>query len=256
MVTIGINQKSSILAIGVLGCWATSHGQLRELSTDRPDTTESPFTVDAGHFQIEVEAVAWSKEGGSKELSVGEINFKMGLDQLTDLQIVTPSYTWVRRGEEGWGDMQIRLKRNLWGNDGGNSALAVMPFIQLPTSEDDLGSDRVEGGIIVPFAFECGGGWGMGLQAELDLVHGDDDDYHWESLFSVTANRGITDECSVFFELVGVFRDEDEIKNEYYFNTGLTYLVNSSLQWDGGVRIGLSDESTDFTPFIGFSRKF
>ena len=27
--------------------------QLRELTTDRPDTTESAFTVDAGHVQIE-----------------------------------------------------------------------------------------------------------------------------------------------------------------------------------------------------------
>jgi hypothetical protein len=24
---------------------------MREMSTDRPDTTESPYTVDAGHFQ-------------------------------------------------------------------------------------------------------------------------------------------------------------------------------------------------------------
>gem|GEM_PF-5119181 len=30
---------------------------MREFSTDRPDQTESPHTVDAGHFQIEVDAV-------------------------------------------------------------------------------------------------------------------------------------------------------------------------------------------------------
>ena len=28
---------------------------LRELSPDRPDKTESPYTVDAGHFQIEMD---------------------------------------------------------------------------------------------------------------------------------------------------------------------------------------------------------
>ena len=31
----------------------TPRDRLREMSTDRPDKTESPFTVDAGHFQIE-----------------------------------------------------------------------------------------------------------------------------------------------------------------------------------------------------------
>ena len=30
---------------------------LRDLSTDRPDLTESPYTVDAGHFQIETDFV-------------------------------------------------------------------------------------------------------------------------------------------------------------------------------------------------------
>ena len=37
--------------------------QLRPLSTDRPDTTESPRTVDAGHFQFELELAAWERDG-------------------------------------------------------------------------------------------------------------------------------------------------------------------------------------------------
>jgi hypothetical protein len=28
---------------------------MRELSTDRPDRTESPYTADAGHFQLEMD---------------------------------------------------------------------------------------------------------------------------------------------------------------------------------------------------------
>lgn len=249
------NSLTRAITIGFLASLAICHGQQRELSTDRPDTTESPYTVDAGHFQWEVEMAAWSKEGGQKETSIGEMNLKFGLDDSTDLQIVTPAYTWVHHGEQGWGDMQIRLKKNLWGNDSGDTALAVMPFIQLPTSDDGLGSDRVEGGIIVPFAFDCGA-WGMGVQAEFDMVTGEDDDYLLQSLVSITASRPLTEECSVFFELVGIFRDEDEGEKEYYFNTGLTYLVDAKLQLDGGLRIGLSEASTDLTPFLGFSRKF
>ena len=30
---------------------------MREMSTDRPDQTESPYTVDAGHFQMEMDFV-------------------------------------------------------------------------------------------------------------------------------------------------------------------------------------------------------
>ena len=32
--------------------------RMRELSTDRPDQTESPHTVDAGHFQLEMDFVS------------------------------------------------------------------------------------------------------------------------------------------------------------------------------------------------------
>src|SRR4051794_40660281 len=33
---------------------------MREFNTDRPDLTESPFTVDAGHFQIEMDILNYS----------------------------------------------------------------------------------------------------------------------------------------------------------------------------------------------------
>ena len=37
----------------------TPREQMREMSTDRPDKTESPYTVDAGHFQIESDLFAY-----------------------------------------------------------------------------------------------------------------------------------------------------------------------------------------------------
>src|SRR5438093_6841318 len=40
----------------------TPRAFLRELSTDRPDKTESPYTVDAGHFQIEMDLVSYSRD--------------------------------------------------------------------------------------------------------------------------------------------------------------------------------------------------
>ena len=87
--------------------------ELRPLSTDRPDTTESPHTVDAGHFQFEMEIASFTRDGGEREFSLGELNAKIGLDHATDLQVVMPFYTHIRDGGEGFGDMEIRLKRDL-----------------------------------------------------------------------------------------------------------------------------------------------
>src|SRR5881396_2721309 len=33
---------------------------MREMSTDRPDKTESAFTVDAGHFQVEADILSYT----------------------------------------------------------------------------------------------------------------------------------------------------------------------------------------------------
>ena len=42
---------------------------------------------------------------------------------------------------------------------------------------------------------------------------------------------------------------------EAYFNTGMVWGITPSWQLDGGVRVGLTDASVDFMPFLGLSTK-
>src|SRR5687768_13514457 len=140
----------------------TPRGLMREMATDRPDTTESAKTVDAGHFQAELSLVEWThdEEGGveADQINVLPMNLKIGLTNNADLQLVLDPYVNVRvkfdgggsSRVDGVGDTQLRLKYNLWGNDGGDTALALMPFIKFPTADDDLGNGDVEGGLIIP----------------------------------------------------------------------------------------------------------
>ncbi|WP_193211599.1 transporter [Luteolibacter marinus] len=229
---------------------------LRPLSTDRPDVTESPHTVDAGHLQFEMEIANWSKDGRERDLTLGELNAKIGLTSSTDVQLVLPFYQHQRHGDDGFGDIQIRVKHNLWGNDDGPTALAVMPFIQLPTADDSLGSGEFEGGVIVPFGFEGPAGWSFGTQAELDLVAADHGGHQLAFLASATASHSITECTGGFVEMVGIASTSGGDDFEAYFNTGLTWLVTPTLQFDGGVRVGLTSASVDFSPFVGVSAKF
>ena len=248
---------TALAAAAVFSQQSLGAENLRPLSTDRPDTTESPYTVDAGHYQFELEIGAMTRDGGDTSYGLGELNAKYGLNTCTDLQFVLPLYNHIVGGAEGFGDLQIRVKRNLWGNDDGETALAVMPFIQLPTGADGISSDEVEGGIIVPFGFQGVGGWSYGIQAELDLVADDaGSGHHFCFLTSATAAHALTEKIGVFFELVAIFPEGSEATSEYYFNSGMTYGLTDTLQLDGGVRIGLSSDSEDFTPFVGVSAKF
>ena len=136
---------------------------MREISTDRPDKTESAYTVDAGHFQFELDFATFTTDRNddvalrTETLNVSPINLKVGLNNSTDLQLVVESYlrqtatnrvTGTKDETDGFGDVTVRLKHNLWGNDGGQTALALMPFVKLPTNTKGLGNDAVEFGLL------------------------------------------------------------------------------------------------------------
>src|SRR5437867_7579307 len=70
----------------------------------------------------------------------------------------------------GYGDTTARLKYNLWGNDNGRSALAVIPYLKLPTSEENIGNHSIEGGLIVPLDVELPADIDLGLTTSFDAL--------------------------------------------------------------------------------------
>ena len=78
----------------------TPRSEMRELSTDRPDQTESPYTVDAGHWQFEFDFAnyTYDDEAGvlTRTLNVAPVNVKLGLTHDTDIQFVFDSYSTER----------------------------------------------------------------------------------------------------------------------------------------------------------------
>ncbi len=238
---------------------------MRELSTDRPDTTESPHTVDAGHYQIEWEAVSYGRDrehGVRTEVVTSSINLKAGLSDNVDVQFVLEPYTHVKTEsaartitESGLNDTEIRLKINLWGNDGGDTAFALMPFVRLPTHDNAFGEDgKTEGGLIAPLGFSLPGGWESAVMLEVDAVRNDDNDgYVAEFLQSITFAHDLGVDLGGFVEFVNVKRDESDADAEVYFNAGLTYAFGADMQLDGGFNAGLSEAAEDGRVFIGFS---
>jgi len=81
---------------------------MRELSPDRPDATESPITLDAGHYAVEVSVFDWRHDGRDDSYTAMATNFKVGLTNNMDLQTVFDAYTWEEpeagEGAEGFSD--------------------------------------------------------------------------------------------------------------------------------------------------------
>jgi Putative MetA-pathway of phenol degradation len=238
---------------------------MRELSTDRPDTTESPYSVDAGHYQVEFEALSYGRDktaGVTTRTINSVVNAKVGLCNRSDLQLVLEVFRDVNtsgNGSEnsvsGLGDMDIRYKFNLWGNDGGPTAAAVMPYITIPTHSHDLGTERdLTGGLIVPFGTELEGGWGVGFMLQFDVVRNSTDEGYVGSFTqTATASHDIVGDLGGFLEFVNTASADEDVAGEAYFDAGLTYGFSDDIQFDAGTNIGLTQASEDVRFFLGIS---
>lgn len=250
---------------------------MREMSTDRPDQTESPYTVDAGHFQVEWNAFGFTRDRKNVEHSGERVdnyqylapNFKMGLTNRIDLQFVFDGYQIqnersrdedgriFKETRQGAGDITSRLKINVFGNDGGKVALGVMPFVKFPTNQENLGNNDVEGGLIIPVAVELPHGWGMGFMTEIDILRDEGvDHYHTEFLNTITFSHDIIGNLGGYMEFAANVNTEDASKWAGQIDMGMTYGIGDNIQIDWGVNIGVTRAADDVQPFVGVTFRF
>jgi hypothetical protein len=246
----------------------TPDADLRDLATDRPDKTESPYTVDAGRFQVEMDLVAYTRDKPdgitTHTLDVVPFNVKVGLTNRSDLQIGYDTFSRVRtkaaglnERDRGSGDVVVRLKHNIWGNDGGATALAVMPFVKLPVGTLSDLNDDVEGGVIVPFAIDLGGGFGLGMMTEVDILRRENGG-GYAPVFVNSAALGfeLTERIGLFAEVFVERSAEHGVETVVTLGGGVTYAATENLQLDTAVNFGATDAADDLNILVGLSQRF
>ncbi len=231
---------------------------MREFSADRPDVTESAYTVDAGHFQFETDLFKTERNNSdgikSTDNYFNVANCKIGVTRSLDLQLVISSFSTEKvtqagstSRQSGFGGLTFRAKQNLWGDDGGKTAFAVLPFVNLPNA-----SEKISGGIVFPLAVSLSHGWDLGAQFETDWVSSSlKDDYHFDYLVSVTTSHSLFKNMDCFMESV-VTRNNDISTFEYFLNAGFIYGITKNINADLGTYYGIKKISSK-TFFLGLS---
>jgi len=239
--------------------------RMRPLAADRPDATESPQTVDAGHVQLEVDIAAYLRDrGGSYEdtFAFATTNVKFGLAHYVDLQLVWGPYVRTKTRvngmsdtDEGFSNLVLRTKVNLWGNDGNTkTAFALLPFVSIPVG-DSQGPDDVEGGLVLPFATELPRGWGFGAQIGFDYVRNAADTGHeWVFTQAVVFGHDIAGGLAGFVEFASAAPEDGNWTGTV--DLGLTYAVNDNVQLDAAVFIGVNRDAPDYLVFAGITWRF
>jgi hypothetical protein len=241
---------------------------MRDLNPDRPDATESPYTVDAGHYQLEMDFVNYTYDATdgttAKTWQIGDFNLRIGVLNNVDLQFVYDNYLKVQTQngqnsttQSGFGDLTTRLKINLWGDDSGETAFGLLPYVTFPTSTDNLGNDAVEGGVIFPLAVNLPHDFDLSLETAVSFMkNAANDDYHGEFIASASMDHPIIGNLSAFLEFFSNFTTESHRGWIGTVDTGLEYLVTKNIQLDGDCFFGVTHAAPRFNPFTGITVRF
>ena len=246
---------------------------MRELNADRPDKTDCPFTVDAGHFQVEMDFANMtynrpnSERGNvrSTALEIAPVNLKVGLLNNLDFQLVFTSYRWEKTDNQdngtinqkaGFDGITPRFKVNIVGNESGFFALALIPFVSLPLNQHNFGNSSVEGGLGIPYSFDIPS-WDVGFQTTFRFNRNDADrGYHTEFENSVSIGHLLIGKMSLSGEFFSSVSTEKVTGWVGTIDTWLTYQVAENLRLDGGIYIGVTPAADDWHPWLGMTWRY
>jgi len=247
--------------------------KLRSFSTDRPTKSNSPYTVDAGHFQYETDLVNYSLSdyAGTKTRTFQTLDpvWKLGVTGNMDFEIQFNGYqnitnhdsvtgAFLSRGA-GFGDVLFRSKINLVGNDGGDVALAVIPYVKAPSGVSVLSNGVVEGGLIAPLRLAVTPDYGLIVMTEVDALKNAASTARHANFANLVNFSGpipgIKDLYGYveFYSAVGT---DKAIPAIYTFDTALSYNITPTLQIDVGANFGLNDAAPKVQLYSGLAQRF
>jgi hypothetical protein len=250
----------------------TPDDEMRKFAPDRPGKGFSVRTVDAGHVELEMDTFndTYSKYLGIATRSIQALdpNVRIGITnwaefdvQFNGLQSSQSLYSGsgaVAAQGTGFGDVFLRTKVNLFGNDDGPVGLAIIPYVKLPSSAPVISNGAVEGGLIVPLALRLPQDYLVTLMTEVDALK--DDQSHREANFVNLVGvshpiPGVEGANAVveLFSSVGTDRAAPPI---YTFDLGANYRLDKHTFLDVGLNLGLNNAAPKVQIYTGISVRF
>ena len=245
---------------------ATAHAAEPDFVPGRPGATESAISVPTGHLQIETEIASHThdEEGGDKATgwSAAATAFRYGLAHGVDAELIVAPYLHeaidsggMKDTASGVGDVTIRVRRTFLGQDGDGPSLGLICYVTLPTAQNGLGAEDVEGGALLAGGFDLSDKWNVAWTVGAAAISAAKNEYHGEVSGALTLGYAIDDRWGAFGEIAASKADDDS-EAAVSFDIGATYLVNDVTQLDVGANFGVADAADDLTLFIGWAHRF
>ncbi len=206
--------------------------------TDRPDMTESAFSVPKQTIQIETELIATEFNLMKESSNIYNANYfniliKTGLFSNTDIHF----------GWEGTGSSTtfIRLHYSYTKQD---FALGIIPFAKFNYKNDRFIQNL---GLSLPINVSLGNILSIG--AMYSITHYNTKQY--EHFVSLSVGADLNDKIGIFLESAGTY--DSKIFN-IFINSGFVVKLSRSFQLDSGLYYNVTQ--TTITMFVGLSYAF
>jgi len=252
----------------------TPAASLREFDTDRPDKTNSPHTVDAGHLQLEMDVFAFSHDRYNSDRSFvrndnwtfANANLRIGLTNWADIQLLIPFYqvnrdkdttTGIAPRQQGIGDLTVALKINFWGNDGGKTSGGLELFVKTPTANHNLGNGKTEGGALLLLGATLPGDFDLGINSGVSINANDTGSgHHAEVINSASVSHKIVGPLTAYAEFWSDVNTQAHAPVAATVDFGLLLMVGKNVQFDTGVNLGVTRAAPDVQTFFGVTVRF
>jgi hypothetical protein len=242
-------------------------GLLAAAGFARAQITETPVTVQPGRFLLEMDAISvqLDEEPGYKYTAFAAAStfLSTGLTANLDLQVGAELFIsqkvdlgGLSERDSGIGDIYVRSKWRFYDDPASGTAVALLPYVKLPTNSGGVGNDAVEGGVILPWTTSLPGGFDVAAMAELDFLRNDaDDGYDTSWYFSGYLSRDLTGSIGVYAE-AALAKSSGGGDTEGVMGAGITLAVSDRAWWDVATYKGISDAAADWNHVVRFNLGF
>jgi hypothetical protein len=225
------------------------------LVADRPDFTESAVTVPMGHLQIEM---GFTYFDDPDLWTLPEALLRLGVTRDLELRLELPSYFDLDSSgndDDGLTDMAIGAKWRFNDQDGAIPALAVIPFLTIPTGDDPVGQDDVQVGAVLAGEWALGEELTLSANLGLETFERANGGHTLATTTSVSLGLPIAESTGAFVEYYafypGTFDDSEQI-----VDGGVTHHIHNNLMLDAKVGLGLNSDSPDFLVGAGVTWRY
>ncbi len=256
---------NTTLLYGMATCMAlivsrplTAQTEVPEMSTDRPDQTESSTLLPAGWLQVEIGVQTEQTTiygNGLDEKSTAnaypDVLVRYGLLPAMELRLIV-GYQEISYGGasiSGVGPVSIGAKIAVCSEEGLRPEIAFLGHLAIPkTGREEFSTQflapqfRFSVSHTLSDMFSLGYNLGAEWDGESAMATG---------VYTATLGIGVSDQIGVFAELFGELPEiGDAVHN---FDGGITYALLPNVQIDASGGLGLTDSAPDFFAGIGIS---